>query len=672
MILEGKIIGNRYEILEKIGNGGMATVYKAKCHVLNRYVAIKVLRDEFTTDEEFIKRFNTEAQSAASLTHPNIVSIYDVGNEGNLYYIVMELIQGKTLKEIIQEDGALPWKWSVNIAIQICSALEVAHKNNIIHRDIKPHNIIITEDGIAKVTDFGIAKAVSNSTITAFGTTIGSVHYFSPEHARGGFTDAKSDLYSLGIVLYEMLTGRVPFDADTPVSVALKHMQEKPVEPMKLNPSIPFAVNQVIMKAMQKEANLRYESASDMLKDLEKSLKNPEGNFVEEKNIESGFTQRIPTINSERLENNNNRNNAERIAARNKKAKENKKKKIAIISASFVILMIISIFGGYLLVSSMFSAPKNVTVPYVTGLTIAEAESKLKELKITYEISEEKYSSSVEAGKIISQNPPNGYRILENNAVKLVVSKGTEKTIIPKVAGKTSDEAKNDLENAKLTVEIEEEISQKIEQGIVIRQEPAENTEVNAGDRVKIFVSKGNGKKKIAVPSVTLRTEEEAKKELTEQGLEVEIAYEEDKTKANGTVLKQSIEVGKTVEEGTKIIITVNKIAERKRAQIFVNVKSLTNGGYTETNKTSKSETENKTNQTEKQETTTEIVKTAKVKVEVDGEKIYEETVDKNIEKLNVGEAVGVGTVTVKVFVDGNKKGDVDIDLNETTTYTFD
>ena len=206
MILEGKIIGNRYEILEKIGNGGMATVYKAKCHVLNRYVAIKVLRDEFTTDEEFIKRFNTEAQSAASLTHPNIVSIYDVGNEGNLYYIVMELIQGKTLKEIIQEDGALPWKWSVNIAIQICSALDVAHKNNIIHRDIKPHNIIITEDGIAKVTDFGIAKAVSNSTITAFGTTIGSVHYFSPEHARGGYTDAKSDLYSLGVVMYEMLT----------------------------------------------------------------------------------------------------------------------------------------------------------------------------------------------------------------------------------------------------------------------------------------------------------------------------------------------------------------------------------------------------------------------------------------------------------------------------------
>ena len=238
MNLEGKVIGSRYEILEKIGMGGMATVYKAKDNILKRYVAIKILRDEFTTDEEFIKRFNTEAQSAASLTHPNIVSIYDVGQEDNIYYIVMELIKGKTLKDIINEDGVLPWKWSVNIAMQIASALETAHRNNIVHRDIKPHNIIITEDGIAKVTDFGIAKAVSNSTITAFGTTIGSVHYFSPEHAKGGYTDAKSDLYSLGVVIYEMVTGRVPFDADTPVSIALKHMQEKPVEPIKDRKSV--------------------------------------------------------------------------------------------------------------------------------------------------------------------------------------------------------------------------------------------------------------------------------------------------------------------------------------------------------------------------------------------------------------------------------------------------
>ena len=258
MDLQGKILGNRYEIIEKIGTGGMATVYRAKCHVLKREVAVKILRDEFTTDNEFIKRFNAEAQSAASLTHPNIVSVYDVGHEGNLYYIVMELVKGKTLKEIIVEDGALAWKWAVDLAIQIARGLEKAHRNNIVHRDIKPHNIIITEEGVAKVTDFGIAKAVSNATITAFGATTGSVHYFSPEQAKGGHTDAKSDLYSLGVVMYEMVTGRVPFDADTPVSVALQHIQEEPVEPIVLNSQIPLSLNKIILKAMQKEPSMRY------------------------------------------------------------------------------------------------------------------------------------------------------------------------------------------------------------------------------------------------------------------------------------------------------------------------------------------------------------------------------------------------------------------------------
>ncbi len=398
MDLVGKLVGSRYEILEKVGNGGMATVYKAKDNILNRFVAVKVLKEEYTTDTEFIRRFNAEAQSAAGLTHANIVSVYDVGHEDNVYYIVMELIKGKTLKQIITEDGSLPWKWSVNIAIQIASALEAAHRNNIVHRDIKPHNIIITEDGVAKVTDFGIAKAVSNSTITAFGTTIGSVHYFSPEHAKGGFTDAKSDLYSLGVVMYEMLTGRVPFDADTPVSVALKHMQEKPVEPIKLNPSIPFAINKIIMKAMEKEPSLRYQTATEMIKDLSMALKNPEGKFVEE--IDDTMRTRVIQVPEEDKKTEKNKKKKNKIAQYFEK---HPKAKIPAIILGCIILFVVTIFltKGLMDIGTV----KDVPIPELVGKTEQEIKDLLKDTKFTYEIVGEEYSSEVEEGKAISQEP---------------------------------------------------------------------------------------------------------------------------------------------------------------------------------------------------------------------------------------------------------------------------
>lgn len=377
MNLEGRLLGNRYEILERIGNGGMATVYKARCHVLNRYVAVKILKDEFTTDEEFVKRFNTEAQSVASLTHPNIVSVYDVGHEGDLYYIVMELIQGKTLKDIIISDGALNWKWSINIAIQIASALETAHKNNIIHRDIKPHNIIITEDGIAKVTDFGIAKSVSNSTITAFGTTLGSVHYFSPEHARGGFTDAKSDLYSLGVVLYEMVTGKVPFDADTPVSVALKHMQETPKEPINLNPAVPLAVNKIVMKAMKKDPNLRYQNATEMLKDLTLALKNPDGEFVKSVTEDDFPTQVIPT-----LENKNIEEKIKEQDSKKDKKKEGFFKKHKAFTVIFILIILFAVsLGGTSLVFNL-TKNKDVQIPNLVRTNNRRSKKRVRRNKI--------------------------------------------------------------------------------------------------------------------------------------------------------------------------------------------------------------------------------------------------------------------------------------------------
>ena len=563
----------------------MAMVYKARDQILNRYVAIKILRDEFTTDEEFIKRFSIEAQSAASITHPNIVSVFDVGNEGNLYYIVMELIKGKTLKEIIVEEGtALPWKWSTNIAIQIASALEMAHKNNIVHRDIKPHNIIITEDGIAKVTDFGIAKAVSNSTITAFGSTIGSVHYFSPEHARGGFTDAKSDLYSLGVVMYEMLTGKVPFDADTPVSVALKHMQEEAVPPIEINPNIPKSLNEIILKAMRKDTTLRYQSATEMLRDLNRALKEPDGDFVDnEEYNDTDSTRVIPTLNNEEIRTENKSNNK----------KENfftKHKKLTIFLIVFV-LFLLSIFGTNLVMR--LTTPKEVDIPNLVGITREEAEKAISDRKLQLGEVKEEYNSEYEKGKVISQDPPyrENYNIKEGTTIKFVVSLGIEETTVPKVVGLKQEEAIKALEDAKLKYEIKEENSKKVEAGYVIEQETEAEKTVNAGDKVVIHVSLGV--KKISVPSVLGKSEKDATKALKDVGLKVVTTTDEDSSKDNDTVLKQSVDAGTEVEEGTSVTITINSITQTKNATLTINVKSILGGKYTtETKDTGKKDEE--------------------------------------------------------------------------------
>ena len=581
MDLEGKLIGNRYEILEIIGKGGMATVYKAQDTILKRYVAVKVLREEFTTDEEFIRRFNTEAQSAASLAHQNIVSIYDVGNENNIYYIVMELIQGKTLKQIIDEDGVLPWKWALNISIQIASALEVAHKNNIVHRDIKPHNIIITEDGIAKVTDFGIAKAVSNSTITAFGTTIGSVHYFSPEHARGGYTDAKSDLYSLGVVMYEMLTGRVPFDADTAVSIALKHMQEKPIEPIKLNPAIPYSVNKIIMKAMEKDLNLRYQSATEMLKDLNLALKDPDGDFVKTGSNEMAYTQRID-IPEEAL--NNEENYSKNSDNKKKKGKirtffaNHPAAKVILIILLVILIPVAGFFGTQAILS--IGSVADVPLPNFVDMTREEAERTAEEAGLQLNITEE-YNSDVEEGRVISQDPAylDGYTVKENSTVTIVVSMGENIKIVPRVIGETQENAQELITAEELEVEVVEEASSTVEAGIVIRQDPEAETELNAGETVTIYVSTGT--KQITMVNVVGQSESDAKNRLTELGFEVDVVYEEDTSKDDGVVLRQSISSGETVNDGTQVTLTVNQIAERSSINVIIDVRAAT-GGYTE------------------------------------------------------------------------------------------
>ena len=560
----------------------------------------------------------------------------------------MELIQGKTLKQIISESGILPWKWSVNIAIQIASALEAAHKNNIVHRDIKPHNIIITEDGVAKVTDFGIAKAVSNSTITAFGTTIGSVHYFSPEHARGGYTDAKSDLYSLGIVMYEMLTGRVPFDADTPVSIALKHMQEKPVEPIKLNPSIPLAVNQIIMKAMRKDPNERYQSATEMLRDLNAALKNPEGNFVENENIDMNRTQVMGTITDDMLEKNKKVEEHKKQSKLKQYFEKHPKMKIVMLVAIFILVFVVTLFVTKFAMDA--GTVKNVEIPELVGLTEDEVKEKLKGTKFTYEIEAEEYNSEVEAGKVSAQNPAyrKNFTIKENSKISLTISKGTELTTVPKVAGMEYSEAEKEITAKKLKIEKIEEKSDKIKEGYVTRQEPAENTELQAGETVKVYVSIGNGLEQVPVTFVVGKTEADARKELEDKKLKVEVKYDEDTSKTNGIVLKQSKDVGEVVEEGTTIVLTVNKISEVKKGTVNVNLKSILN--YTKPTAVNEEVT---------------VPKVA-VKITVNGDTVYNEKQAKDTTKIST-EVQGKGTVEVKIYVDDILKGTKNLDLNSSS-----
>ncbi len=637
----------------------MATVYRAKDLVLNRFVAVKILRDEFTTDEEFVKRFNIEAQAAASITHPNIVSVYDVGKEENLYYIVMELVKGKTLKEIIVEDGALSWKWSVKVAMQIAAALETAHKNNIIHRDIKPHNIIITEEGVAKVTDFGIAKAVSNSTITAFGTTIGSVHYFSPEHARGGFTDAKSDLYSLGVVMYEMITGRVPFDSDTPVSVALKHMQEDPIEPIILKPSIPKSVNDIIMKAMRKDPEMRYANATEMLRDLEMALKNPSGEFVFNEGNRDFKTQRVSLdYNKEESENKD----------ENKKGKFAKMQKffekhpaLKVFTIIFVCIAVFSVaMGGTYLALSLGRA-KDVQIPDLSKMTVQEAEEKAKELKLKVEVQEEKYHLEIPEGQIIEQDPTyqENFKVKEGSTIKVVVSKGQEIVKMPKVVGLKRDEATKLLKDTGLEVEVKEEYSDSVEKDYVIKQETEDEEEISqdeeipAGSKIIIYVS--TGIEQVEVPDLSGKTEEEAKTAITNAKLKWKSTEKtSDSSKTNGVVVNQSISSGSMVDKNTEITITVNEFDEIKTATIYVNVKSV--GGYT-------AQIDEETGEEKKVY--------VPLRVTVNDEQVINEQVDTTTTKKSIS-IQGSGTVKIKVYLDDNLKRTETINFNNQSSITIE
>ena len=594
MDMIGKILGGRYEIIEKIGEGGMAEVYKAKCHLLNRYVAVKILKPEYAKDETFVKRFRREAQSAAALTHANIVSVYDVGAEGDINYIVMELLESKTLKDYIEEHGAMPSDLVLKISAQIASALETAHKAHIIHRDIKPQNIVLNKNMVAKVTDFGIAKItnVPSATITSFGSTMGSVHYISPEHAKGGYTDEKSDIYSLGVVMYEMATGKLPFDADSPVSVALKQIQEDPVPPIDVNPNVSPALNQIILKALQKSTALRYQNATEVISDISQALLRPNSLILRPaSSVEAGATQVIPILGNnevpEAVPNLRTREprranvistreamkeelpiedskSDEEISEEPKKKdpKKSKKKKIIIISVIAAVVVIGAIVGILVYNNSKKQAEENkeIEVPNLVGRVYDEVVEEYSKQGIEIIKDKVEYSSEQPEGSVISQTPEKGTKT-KDKKIKVVVSKGQKMVEVPDVTGKDIKVATYELEDTLgFKIEREDVVSEKVASGIIISQDAKKGETLPYGSTIKLQVSKGDGKETVVVPNVLGKTESDAKNALEALGLTVSVKYSEDKTKSNGVVIAQSYPQNQTLKQGTLVEITVNKI----------------------------------------------------------------------------------------------------------------
>lgn len=545
----GKILGNRYEIVEKIGEGGMGLVYKAKCHLLNRYVAVKMLKPEFTGDEEFINKFKKESLSSASLSHPNIVNIYDVGVEDGIYYIVMEYVKGKTLKEIIRERAPLQYFEIINICRQICLALEHAHNNNIIHRDIKPQNILITHDGIVKVADFGIARASSSATLTNTGNVIGSVYYISPEQARGGYTDEKTDIYSLGTVMYEMAVSKVPFIADSPVAIALKHIQENVARPSEMNPDIPVALEDIILKSLEKNPAQRYESAAAMIKDLDKASASPNVHLYAKNDGINDITRVMPAIKDSYLKETSNSKQSQ------------KRKRINKFWLAFIIFMVgaAMVTGLFIYMSGL--QPKDVPVPSIIGMDENQAQKALKSFGLEMDVAGRIYRSDIPKGTVISTVPDVGIAVKPGSTVKVKVSAGPEQVNVPKFVGTTLTDTQLKLEQLGLKGDILEIYDAVAEKGYVVRQEPDVNTQVPKGSTVKIYASKGPETKGVVMPGLVDVTLDKAEEMLTAAKLKWNIKYKYDPTKPLNVVLEQNVEKGVQVVEGETVDIVVNNNA---------------------------------------------------------------------------------------------------------------
>ena len=618
MLNVGVIIGERYEVVGPIGSGGMADVYKAMDHKLNRFVAMKVLKAEFSADTNFIRKFQREAQAAAGLAHPNVVNVFDVGEDRGVNYIVMELVEGITLKDYISKKGRLTVKEATSIAIQVSMGLEAAHNRNIVHRDIKPQNIIISTDGKVKVTDFGIARVASSNTIST--NAMGSVHYSSPEQVRGGYSDYKSDIYSLGITMYEMVTGRVPFDGDTTVAIAIKHLQDEMIPPSQYVANLPHSLEEIILKCTQKSPDRRYSTLAELINDLKHSLIDPDGNFVnltplsnhaqtimitpeEMREIQESAYKQKPRYDEDDEDDEDDEIYEKPSKRRWKKAKEeddeddeddddddderggiNTKLEKAMTIGGLIIGGIIICILIYLVASAAGlvggSGKKEkkmetqqeeqvdkdqkdqVKVPDLLNKSPDEIKKELNELGLGVDKGGEEASESVEEGKICRQEPEAGAMVDKNTQVKYYISTGKaakDVTIPSGLVGESLSEVEDTLQQLKLEYKIEKELSEDVEVGKVISLDPGEGSTVPEGTEVTIVVSKGEGDKMVKIPNLVGLTKENGVKSLTDSGLivEVEEVYKESAGVAVGEIYEILPKPGTRVESGSTVVVRV-------------------------------------------------------------------------------------------------------------------
>lgn len=568
----GKMLDGRYEIIELIGSGGMANVYKAKCHRLNRMVAVKILKSDMAENDEIRRRFRDESRAVAQLSHANIVSVYDVSSSGDTEYIVMELIDGITLKQYMERRGQMDWRESLHFIIQIMRALEHAHSRGIIHRDIKPQNIMVLRDGSVKVADFGIA-CLQNNAQTLTQDALGSVHYISPEQARGEHIDARSDIYSAGVVLYEMLTGRLPFEGDTAVSVAIQHLSSVPLAPSEIREDVPKGLELICMKAMCADINKRYASATAMLEDLESFRKNPDIDmeYIREELKEKENTEATRYISKKELSE----------AVRNKKEKEkdelaaekqektgiagtkDEKKRMAIIIGAFAGALLL-IFLIFTLIFNGFGGGGDSSghkVPDIRGMTVEDAK-KLEGIKdiFTIEVVGTKENSKYNDGEIISQDPSEGTLRKNNLTIQVYVCAKVEKSYMPTVLNRSESEAKSILNNMSLglNIQVQDKPSDTVAKGLVVATSPAAGAEIRQGNTVIIYISSGREIKPVTVPNFVGMTEEKANLEAQKLGLVVGASSSEYSDKPAGTVIRQSISATTEAKTGDNIYFTIS------------------------------------------------------------------------------------------------------------------